>query len=80
VADKDPYPDEQSARRALVHSCQYGDEVEWNRVRREVRARYPDLRLTVRKHGGDTIVTDHRGREGKRLGSVAVKVYRRREG
>jgi hypothetical protein len=70
--------DEGHARNALVRVSQYGDESEKARVRSAVKRKFPEIGVTVREHGEDVIATDHKGREGRKVGSHSVKVYRKR--
>ncbi len=73
-----PIQDEDHARNALVRVAQYGTPEDKRRVRAAVKARYPDIQVTVKESGRDVVATDHKGRTGRRVGSHSVRVYRKR--
>ena len=67
------------AARILVRAAQYGTEDDLKQARGEVKARFPDVNLSVVKSGDDVVVTDHKGDlPGKAVGAHRVKVYRKR--
>lgn len=73
-----PIPDRNHAIDALSRVEHYGTTEERHRVRTAVHRKYPTLGATVKRHGADVVVIDHTGHTGRRIGSRAVTIRRRR--